>query len=325
MSSLAPADLLVDPSLIIDVDLRSPETMRKLKAILPRLSGACRLFLVDPLAPAAAANARALGATAVLPTSASVTDIHAAIAAHFGIEQGDGAIGAAVRQSVQAGVDAMDGSFQALVEGKAFSMAGMDGASRQIADAIRGVGANEWLATVKSYHVGTYQHCMLVTGVASAFGIGSGMARRDVIKLTVAGLLHDIGKAAIPIEILDKPGALTDDELKVMRSHPVVGSTYLMEKSGIDADILTSVRRHHELLDGKGYPDGLDAPQIDDLTRILTVCDVYAALIERRSYKPARSPAQAMIVMDAMASAGKLETSLVRELGRIMLAPRAAA
>ena len=89
--------------------------------------------------------------------------------------------------------------------------------------------------------------------------------------------------------------------------------------------VLTSVRSHHELLDGKGDPDGLDAPQIDDLTRILTVCDVYAALIERRSYKPARSPAQAMIVMDAMASAGKLETSLVRELGRIMLAPRAAA
>lgn len=56
----------------------------------------------------------------------------------------------------------------------------------------------------------------------------------------------------------------------------------------------------------------------------MTVCDVYAALIERRSYKPARSPAQAMIVLNAMASAGKLETSLVRELGRIMLAPRAA-
>lgn len=267
LSTLRPADLLVDPSLVIDVDLRSPETMRKLKAILPRVSGACRIFLVDPLAPAAAVNARALGANAVLPTSASAADIHAAIAAHFGIEHGDGAVGAAVRQSVKAGVDAMDGSFQALVEGKAFSMAGMDSASRQIADAIRGVGANEWLATVKSYHVGTYQHCMLVTGVASAFGIGSGMARRDVIKLTVAGLLHDIGKAAIPIEILDKPGALTDEEVKVMRSHPVVGSTYLMEKSGIDADILTSVRSHHELLDRTGYPDGLDAPQIDDLTR----------------------------------------------------------
>lgn len=324
LSDLTLADLVADPSLVIDLDLRSPDVVRRLKAVLPPVGGACRIFLVDLLSHPAAVQARALGANAVFPTTANARDIRTAIAAHFGMQHGDGTAGAAVRQSVKAGVEAMDGSFQALVDGAAFSMAGVDGASGQIADAIKGVGVDEWLATVRSYHVGTYQHCMLVTGVASAFGSGTGMARRDVIKLTVAGLLHDIGKAAIPIEILDKPGTLTDAETKIMRSHPVVGNSYLAEKSGLDADILGSVRSHHELLDGTGYPDGLNAGQIDDLTRILTICDIYAALIERRSYKPPKTPTQAMIVLDAMASVGKLEKSLVRELGRIMLARQAA-
>lgn len=243
--------------------------------------------------------------------------------AHFGIRPTNGVADVAVRQSIDSGVDAMNGSFNALADDLAFSVAGVDAASGQIADAIKDVGVQEWLTTVKGYHVGTYQHCMLVTGIASAFGNGTGMARQDVIKLTIAGMLHDIGKAAIPIEILDKPAALSDEEMTIMRTHTVIGNAYLTKRSDLSADILSSVRSHHELLDGSGYPDGLRAEQIGDLTRILTICDIYAALIERRSYKEPRSPAQAMTVLEDMAGSGKLEASLVREFGRIMLANQA--
>lgn len=313
-----------DPSVVFDVDLRKIDIVRILKTSLSRHGNGCRIFLVDPSSRVSGVHAKVLGADVMLPTDANASDIHAAIRAHFGIRLPTGSADAAVLQSIDAGVEAMDGSFQSLEGGLDLSMSGVNAASGQIADAISGVGVDDWLATVKGYHVGTYQHCMLVTGVASAFGTGTGMARRDVIKLTIAGMLHDIGKAAIPLAILDKPSALTEAETQIVRTHPTIGDDYLAKRSAVGADIRRVVRGHHEMLDGTGYPDGLMGSEIDDLTRILTICDIYGALVERRSYKEPKTAAQAMIILNAMAHAGKLETSLVREFGRIMLNRQAA-
>ena len=122
-------------------------------------------------------------------------------------------------------------------------------------------------------------------------------------------MLHDVGKAKIPLAILNKPGRLTDEELSVMRTHAAAGYELLRQQGQYGADVLEVVLRHHELLDGSGYPDGLAGPQINDLVRLVTICDIYAALIERRPYKPPMPPARAFNILQEMGQ--KLEGALV--------------
>src|SRR5450759_928337 len=105
----------------------------------------------------------------------------------------------------------------------------------------------------------------------------------------MAATLHDIGKARIPLSILDKPGRLDPGEEDIMRRHPVIGYDLLKDISGISPEILDGVRHHHEYLDGSGYPDALMAPEISDPLRLLTISDIFAALIESRPYRPAMS------------------------------------
>jgi HD-GYP domain-containing protein (c-di-GMP phosphodiesterase class II) len=154
----------------------------------------------------------------------------------------------------------------------------------------------------------------LVTGAAVAYAgyVGMPEGRRTV--LTVAALLHDIGKAGVPNAILDKPGKLTEAEFAVIQTHPGIGADYLARQQHISPVIIDAVRHHHEYLDGSGYPDGLTADAIPELTRILTVCDVYGALIEERAYKAAQTPAQALYVLIGMAQHGKVDFGVVRNL-----------
>jgi putative nucleotidyltransferase with HDIG domain len=195
----------------------------------------------------------------------------------------------------------------------------LEQAGDQVLEAISRTGLTSWLSTVRSYHEGTFQHCLLVTGAITAFGHKVGMRRSDVLTLTTAGLLHDIGKAEIPLAILDKPGKLTDEEFAVMKKHPVIGYEYARLQDSLNTDVLKAIRHHHEYLDGSGYPDGLSAQSIDDLTRIMTICDVYGALLERRAYKAPKTPGEAIQILTAMAKQGKVEAELVRALDRCVV------
>ena len=100
-----------------------------------------------------------------------------------------------------------------------------------------------------------------------------------------------------------------------MRTHPNIGYELLRGQREYEPETLEVVLRHHELLDGSGYPDGLAGPQINDLVRLVTICDVYAALIERRSYKPPMHPASAFKILKEMD--GKLEGALVRAFSQV--------
>ena len=102
-----------------------------------------------------------------------------------------------------------------------------------------------------------------------------------------------------------------------MRRHPVIGYDLLKDIPDISVEILDGVRHHHEYLDGSGYPDGLKAPQISDLVRLLTISDIFAALIESRPYRPAMPRAEAYKILCGMD--GRLERSLVKAFGNVAL------
>lgn len=181
--------------------------------------------------------------------------------------------------------------------------------------AIADGGIRQWLEVVWTYDDFTYQHCLLVTGLAAAFAADLGFTKNDQQHLIKGALLHDLGKAKVPLAILNKPGPLTSKEVAVMRTHVTVGHELLSEQGDYPPELLDVVLRHHELLDGSGYPDGLEGSQISDLVRLVTICDIYAALIERRPYRHFMQPAQAFQTLQEME--GKLEAALVRAFAQI--------
>ena len=110
----------------------------------------------------------------------------------------------------------------------------------------------------------------------------------DVNTLVLAGLLHDIGKTMIPEEILNAPRRLTDEELKIMRNHPIYSDELLTGK--FDVHVRQAARHHHEKLNGAGYPDGIADEEIGICARITAISDIYDAMVSARSYKGARLP-----------------------------------
>ncbi|HUG60425.1 MAG TPA: HD domain-containing phosphohydrolase, partial [Methylomirabilota bacterium] len=177
-------------------------------------------------------------------------------------------------------------------------------------DEIDAVGLDRWRSTVRNHHRGTYQHSLLVSGLASRFGALLGLPTSERQVLTGAALIHDIGKIRIPTELLDKIGALTDAEFAIVRKHPSIGAAYLAG-AGLDPRIVSAVRHHHEMLDGSGYPDGLVGAEIPSIVRLVTICDIFGALVEQRSYKLPAPAVVAYATLEAMTAQGKLDAALV--------------
>jgi len=147
-----------------------------------------------------------------------------------------------------------------------------------------------------AYHAGTAQHSERVGAMARAVGVELALVGAELEVLHWAGLLHDIGKLAVPEEILNKSGRLTSHEWVVIKRHPSVGGDLLRTISLGLEPVAAAVRAHHERWNGSGYPDGLAGRCIPLAGRIVAVADVYDALTHPRSYRP-----------DAFASASAIE------------------
>jgi putative nucleotidyltransferase with HDIG domain len=164
--------------------------------------------------------------------------------------------------------------------------------------------------------VSTEEHTRRVALLAARVGEElklSATARRH---LAVGGLLHDIGKLAVPLDILNKPGKLTDDEYAAIKRHPVDGRKLLEELGGFPEAVRGLVSDHHERLDGSGYPRGLSAGQMSVETRILAVVDVYDALVSDRVYRAAWSPERAFALLQEEAHA--YDQGIVAALTRVV-------
>lgn len=195
-------------------------------------------------------------------------------------------------------------------------------ASRLLLDTIRDNDVGRWMETVSEVHDQSYRHCLLMAGIMAAFVVSLGFKPDDCDRLTRAAILHDVGKALVPTEILNKPGPLTDAEMDQMRQHPSAGYELLLAQGDHHRTTLRVARHHHEYLDGSGYPLGLKGDQIGDEVRIATICDVFTALIEKRSYKPSLTALQAAELMAPMR--GKLDPDLLRLFSRLFVAEDAA-
>jgi putative nucleotidyltransferase with HDIG domain len=208
--------------------------------------------------------------------------------------------------------------FSAAVQGETIDVGHIERTGKEIAATVARSGLTNWLETVRRYHEGTYQHCLLVSGVVTGFGLKLGVSSPDLRRLYMAAMFHDIGKATIPVAILNKPGALDSQERTVVETHSANGFELLKDNLDVENEVRDAVRHHHEYLDGSGYPDGLSGSRISDLVRILTISDIFAALIEDRRYKPRMPRNQAYDIVSGMD--GKLEKPLVEAFRDVALA-----
>jgi putative nucleotidyltransferase with HDIG domain len=294
-------------ALVIRADLRAIDGVRVLKQTLAGLNRVeKRIFLVEDSAHLAISQAYALGATVVLTGPLNNARLLKEVADLMSAELPEKEGSAAAAASAEVALASM---FSAVAGGVPIDVAGTRNAGAKIADAVEEHGLADWLRSVRRHHEGTYQHCLLVTGIAVDFGLSLGVPKTDIERLHSSAMFHDLGKAKIPLNILDKPGRLDPEERALIETHPVAGYDMLKENDGISAEILDAVRHHHEYLDGSGYPDALCAESICDLVRVLTISDIFAALIEERPYKATRSRAEAYDILCSME--GKLEKPLV--------------
>jgi putative nucleotidyltransferase with HDIG domain len=298
--------------LLIDADLVDLESVRKLKALLPaKTPDAIWIFVCDPGSRVSEVRAGALGATKILTRPVNEQELLRALGLIDPAADATNQDTEVAASSVGSGGIALKDLFGSLLENRPFVARELADAAGSISAGLDEAGVNRWLVIVRKHHTGTYQHCLLVTGVATAFAKKLGLSRRDTETMTLAGLVHDVGKARIPLAILDKPGKLTAEEFAVMKMHPVYAHDFLVKSADLDAEVVAAARHHHEYLDGSGYPDRLAANQIRDVTRILTIADVFGALIEKRSYKPPLPAKDAYAILEGMAERGLLERPLV--------------
>ncbi len=178
-------------------------------------------------------------------------------------------------------------------------------------------GLDSWIDALDDHHNYSYRHSMFVCGTLAYFVHAIGIGGADLERLTIGGLLHDVGKSLVPLEILDKPGKLGHREWKIMRKHPEHSREVLLREQGLDPDAIAMAVQHHERLDGTGYPDGLAGAQINDYVRLTAISDVYSALIDKRSYKEAMTNEGALDLMSKFR--GHLDTDLLRSFRSFVL------
>lgn len=170
---------------------------------------------------------------------------------------------------------------------------------------------------VESRDAYTGAHCREVAQLAAALGTRLGLDEPAVLRLRLAATFHDIGKIGIEDAVLKKRGPLSPEERKAMERHAVLGSELLAPMHTMQG-VLPLVRHHHERLDGSGYPDGLKGDAIGMELRVLTVVDIYQALIMERPYKPPLPKAKAMGILRAEAQNGWWDATVVEELGALV-------
>jgi putative two-component system response regulator len=168
--------------------------------------------------------------------------------------------------------------------------------------------------TVEAKDGYTQGHIERVSNLSVCIGRRTGLTVSEIEALKLGGALHDIGKIAVPDQILNKPGPLSPEEWEIMKKHTEIGFKICLPLKDNLGTALSIVRHHHEKLDGTGYPDGLKGDQISMVARIMAVVDIYDALITDRPYRKAMSRADAIRILEEEGQKGKLDADVVGHL-----------
>lgn len=150
------------------------------------------------------------------------------------------------------------------------------------------------MARLKTADTYTYLHSVAVSALMTVLARQLGLSDEDTMVAALGGLLHDMGKAAVPPAILNKPGRLTGGEFDVIRRHPELGRALLVAAGLNSRPVLDIVLHHHEKIDGTGYPQRLAGDAIPRLAKMGAVCDVYDAITSNRPYKQGWDPAESL-------------------------------
>ena len=185
--------------------------------------------------------------------------------------------------------------FEEVRMGRAVDVGGARQLVEDISDSVsRNPGAIISLARLKTADDYTYMHSVAVCALMVALARQLGLDEATTRSCGLSGLLHDLGKVAIPAKILNKPGKLTDAEFDIIKTHPTEGCKMLRVSNGVDPMALDVVLHHHEKMDGSGYPEGFKSEQISLYSKMGAVCDVYDAITSHRPYKTGWDPAESL-------------------------------
>ncbi len=197
----------------------------------------------------------------------------------------------AAKRAINASKRAVASMFSDMRMGKAVSSAvAMNLVSDIAASVSRNQNALISLARLKTKDDYTYMHSVAVCAMMVALAKQLNLSEAETKQAGLAGLMHDIGKAGIPLEVLNKPGALTDEEFTLVKLHPQRGHDMLKEAGIDDETVLDVCLHHHEKIDGSGYPNKLKDEQISLFAKMGAVCDVYDAITSNRPYKSGWDP-----------------------------------
>jgi putative nucleotidyltransferase with HDIG domain len=320
MEKTAP-DLLGKADLIL-VELQDAggSSLEKFKTVLAGLSGSPVLCLISQFSRREVVQAKALGQVELFDRDEHWEKLIGKIrelSADKNKVSFSSATHVETKEAFMNASAAMDTVAQAAVSGDSLPVNALQKSANSICLTLVKYGLGEWLDTVQLHHSHTYTHSMMVAGLAGGFAQKLGWDAKDCEKITVAGLLHDVGKVKIPLAILDKPGRLTDKEMDLVRKHPVHSRDILDARAEVSEGVKEMAYSHHEFLDGSGYPKGLSGDQISMPVRLMTICDIYSALTEKRSYKKAFTPRNAYAELVAMGK--KLDEQLLRAFRPVVL------
>lgn len=307
--------------IVVDINLRSAESVQRVrhKLVSENYQSVPRLFVISENLHHGSMQAWALGATDTIERPFDARAILQRVRAAFpdASDFDHSERGRALNDGVSAAHVVMVKIFERLPAGIPLTLSDVTRAETQILRAVKKSSLREWLTAVGRHHNHSYRHCLFVTGFAVAFAQHLGMREDDQRRLARAALLHDVGKAFTPVAVLDKPGKLTDAEMDEIRKHPRQGYEALAAQGGFPPEMLDVVLHHHEFLDGTGYPDGLTANEISDIVRLITIVDIHAALVEKRSYRMPFTHAKAFAMMEEMG--GKLDGQLLQAFRPVAL------
>lgn len=193
------------------------------------------------------------------------------------------------------GKEAVISMFQEARMGKAIEAEAAAPLVEEISNSIlRNPGALISLARLKTADDYTFMHSVAVCALMIALARQLGLDEKQTHEAGMAGLLHDLGKAMIPIEVLNKPGKLTDAEFELVKTHPEEGYKLLLAGNGVGAMTIDVCLHHHEKIDGSGYPKRLNGETMSLFAKMGAVCDVYDAITSNRPYKAGWDPAESI-------------------------------